>query len=187
RRDAATLIIAAGAAAWVVVEIAFSLHGWPGNGRYMFPAAGALAVVAAVGAGRLLSAGPARALKVGGPLLVAVFVAFMMPSAVTHLRQERADLKDQRTRTTEVNRLTSTIARLGGAALLRQCGEPLTRLEYQSIVAWNLRVNVATVGYKYARALARRDPIVLFTPKTGGWKVQALYQRLPQCKRLQSA
>lgn len=184
RRDRITLAIAAGAVAWVIVEIAFSLHGWPGNGRYMFPAAAALAVVAAVGAGRLLALGPGTLLRVGGGLLVALFVAFMIPSAVTHLRQERADLKDQRARTKEINRLTGTISRLGGAALFRQCGEPLTRLEYQSIVAWNLRVNVATVGWKYDRAIARRQPIVLFTPQTDGWKVQALFQRSAQCRRL---
>jgi hypothetical protein len=184
RRDRMTLAIAGMAVAWVIVEVAFSLHGWPGNGRYMFPAAAALAVVAAVGAGRLLDGGPRHLFALGGALLVAIFVAFMVPSAVTHLRQERADLKDQRARTREVNRLTSTIRHLGGAALFRQCGEPLTRLEYQSIVAWNLRVNVATVGFKYDRAIARHEPIVLFTPRSDGWKVQALFQRTPQCRRL---
>ena len=65
---------------------------------------------------------------------------------------------------------------------MRPCGEPLTRLEYQTILAWKLHVNVATVGFKYGPAIASGNPIVLFTPLRGGWKVQALHQRLPQCR-----
>ena len=45
-RDRATLILAGAAVAWVIVEIAFALHGWPGVPRYMFPAAAAMVVVA---------------------------------------------------------------------------------------------------------------------------------------------
>ena len=33
RRDRVTLALAAGALAWVIVEIAFAVHGWPGLGR----------------------------------------------------------------------------------------------------------------------------------------------------------
>jgi hypothetical protein len=186
RRDRATLLIAAGTAAWVIVEIAFDLHGWPGNGRYMFPAAGALAVVAAVAIGRLLADPPSlrTATGVGGAILAAVVIGALIPPAISHARAEHRDLKDQRLRTKEINRLTGTISKLGGAALIRRCGEPLTRLEYQSILAWNLRVNVSSVGFKYGKAIARRQPIVLFTPKGDGWKVQALYQRLPACRAL---
>ena len=42
----------------MIVEIAFALHGWPGRPRYMFPAAAAMVVVAAVGVGRLLAEPP---------------------------------------------------------------------------------------------------------------------------------
>src|SRR5262249_17353117 len=48
RRDRATLALAGAAVLWVIVEIAFALHGWPGVPRYMFPAAAVTAVVAAV-------------------------------------------------------------------------------------------------------------------------------------------
>ena len=50
--------------AWVVVEIAFALHGWPGLPRYMFEAAGVMVVLAGVCVGRLL-ADPPRRLGVG--------------------------------------------------------------------------------------------------------------------------
>ena len=59
RRDLVTLALGAGAAIWVVIEVGFSLHGWPGLGRYMFPAAGVMVVVAAVLAGRILTDLPA--------------------------------------------------------------------------------------------------------------------------------
>ena len=110
--------------------------------------------------------------------------ASLVPTALSLARTEHRDLRAQRARTNEINRLASTVAGLGGAVLLRSCGEPLTRLEYQTILAWQLRVNVARVGFKYSQAIHRGDPIVLFTPTHVGWKVQALHQRLPACRRL---
>jgi hypothetical protein len=185
RRDRVTLGLAAGVCAWVIVEIAFSLHGWPGLARYMFPAGALLMVLAGIAVGRLLSladAGPWR--WAGGVAATAVVVA-LIPSAVSHARSERRDLRDQRARTTQIKRLSGMVERLGGAALLRSCGEPLTRLEYQTIAAWTLGLNVARVGWKYGPAVASRRPIVLFTPSPhGGWVIQALHQRTPACRRL---
>jgi hypothetical protein len=77
------------------------------------------------------------------------------------------------------------VSRYGGPARFRPCGEPLTRLEYQTILAWTLHVNVAAVGYKYGPAIASGRPIVLFTPFShGGWHVQALHQRVASCRSL---
>jgi len=197
RRDRVTLTLAAGAAAWVVIEIAFSLHGWPGLGRYMFPAAAVMVVVAAVFVGRVLveiprlvagrldlpRALPAAALA--GVAVVAVLVGTLVPSAVSRARIERRDLRAQRLRTKEINRLSGAVAHLGGAARLNVCGEPLSRLEYQTVLAWTLRVNVADVGFKYGEAIRHGNPLVLFTPlPQGGWRVQALHQRLPSCRGL---
>src|SRR5262249_45114914 len=44
RRDRVVLGLAVGIVCWVVVEIAFALHGWPGLARYMFEAAGVVVV-----------------------------------------------------------------------------------------------------------------------------------------------
>jgi hypothetical protein len=173
--------------AWVIVEIAFALHGWPGVPRYMFPAAAAMVVVAAVGVGRLLTRPPrlSGALGIVGLVLVAAALVSLVPPALSDARAEHKDLVAQRARTKEIGQLTGVISRLGGAARLRGCGEPLTRLEYQSILAWNLDVNVATVGFKYGPAVASNRPIVLFSPVPGGgWKVQALHQRRADCRSL---
>jgi hypothetical protein len=186
-RDRGTLILAGAAVAWVIVEIAFALHGWPGVPRYMFPAAAAMVVVAAVGVGRLLAEPPrlSSAAGLAGIAVVAVVVISLVPPALSDARTEHKDLIAQRARTKEIGQLTGAIRSLGGAARLRACGEPLTRLEYQSVLAWNLNVNVATVGFKYTPAVHSGRPIVLFTPLThGGWKVQALHQRSADCRSL---
>ena len=188
RRDRVTLVLAGGVLAWVVIEIAFALHGWPGLARYMFEAGAVMVVIAAVAVGRLLAdpPRPAGAPVWSGAAVVAVLIVSLLPAALSSARTEHKDLQTQHARTTEIDRLAGVVRRLGGAARLRGCGEPLTRLESQTVLAWTLRVNVAAVGYKYSQAIARGTPIVLFTPKPGGWKVQALHQVRPDCRTLPS-
>jgi hypothetical protein len=197
RRDRVVLALAAGAVAWVVIEIAFSLHGWPGLGRYMFGAAGVMVVLAAVFVGWLLADLPAlvaahwksprlaAASSWVAIALVAVLVAGLIPAAVSRGRLERRDLRVQRLRTREINRLSGVVTALGGPSRVNACGEPLTRLEYQTILAWTLHLNVAAIGFKYGEAVRHANPIVLFTPRPhGGWLVQAVHQRRPSCRRL---
>jgi len=187
RRDRVTLALAAGVCAWVVVEIAFALHGWPGLGRYMYEPAGVLIAIAGVGVGRLLSHPPrmSRLVAWAGIGLVVVIVLALVPPALSRARSEHKDIRAQRARTAEIGKLSGTVSRLGGAGRFKPCGEPLTRLEYQTILAWTLHVNVAKVGYKYGAAIASKRPIVLFTPlPQGGWLVQAMHQHASGCTSL---
>ncbi len=187
RRDRVTLGLAAGVCAWVIVEIAFSLHGWPGLARYMFEPAAVVVALAGAAVGRVLIEAPRVSRGVGwaGVAVVVVIVAALVPPAVSRARSERHDIRGQRARTTEINKLTSVVASFGGPARFKHCGEPLTRLEYQTVLAWTLHVNVSTVGYKYSQAIGRGGPVVLFTPFShGGWHVQALHQRLASCRSL---
>jgi hypothetical protein len=154
----------------------------------MFEAGGVMVVLAGAGFGWLLSESrrlsPAAGLV--GIALAVVLVGALVPPAVSRARSEHADIVTQRRRTDEINRLTGVIRSLGGAARLRACGEPLTRLEYQTMLAYQLGVNVSSVGYKYGEAIAHGNPIVLFTPyPTGiGWQVQAMHQTRPSCETL---
>ncbi len=186
RRDRTTIVLAVGVVVWVAIEIAFALHGWPSLGRYMFEAAAVMVVLAGVAVGRLLAEPPRVTSAVGlvAVALAVVVVASLVPPALSRGRIERADLRVQRARTTEIGRLAGVITKLGGAARVRSCGESLTRLEYQTILAFTLRVNVAKVGFRYSKAIDSGRPIVLFTPGNDGWKVQALHQRLAACRRL---
>ncbi|MDQ2758889.1 MAG: hypothetical protein M3Y17_00230 [Actinomycetota bacterium] len=204
-RDHVVLGIAAGVLVWIAIEIAFAIHGFPSLGRYMWEPAAAMVVLAGVAVGRLLAgvpvglqgAGVAAGRQVAGTprfapsasaaigaVLVVLALASLVPAAVSRARTERHDLGAQRVRTRQLDRLAGVISRLGGAARLRACGESLTRLEDQTVLAWELKVNVATVGYKYGPAIASKRPVVLFTPRRRGWKVQAYHQTLPQCRRL---
>jgi hypothetical protein len=189
RRERTTLALLGAVVLWTAVEIAFVIHGWPGVPRYMFEAAGVLAVLAAVAVGRLLALAPAAGKPAGiaGALGALALVLSVIPAAVSDARTEHRDMSHQRLRTRTLNLLSSEIAGVGGAPRITQCGEPLTRLVYQSAVAWALHVNVASVGWKYGPAIASSRAIVLITPypqSGSGWRIQALHQRTEACRAL---
>ncbi|MGI9184510.1 MAG: hypothetical protein ACR2GZ_06015 [Solirubrobacteraceae bacterium] len=196
RRDRVVLVLTAAIVTWVVIEVAFALHGWPGLVRYMFEAGGLVVVLSGVAVGWLLS-GPSKwptlpapgltsASSWVGPALAVILVASLIPAGISHASAEHKDLHEQRARTAEINALTPVIDRLGGAARLNACGEPLTRLQYQTMLAYTLRINVNKVGFKYGQAMAHGNPIILFTPYASktGWVVKAMHQTNPSCRAL---
>jgi hypothetical protein len=176
RRQRVVLALAAGVVLWVIVEIAFALHGWPALPRYMFEAGGVGAVIAGVGVGWALSELPK--LRAGVPRwvgipLVGILAISLVPAAVARLRAERLDLKHERGRTTQIRLLETTINTLGGYRLVRGCGHPVTYVEYTSAMAWLMHLNVGNVGYRPAIERRRRYPIVMFSPVTsGGWIIK---------------
>ena len=148
----------------MIVEIAFALHGWPGLARYMFEAAGVMIVLAGVFVGRVLADPPRLGGVTGavataaGAVAVGLLVIGLLPPALSAARVEHKDIHVQRARTIEMGKLNSVIAQLGGAARLRGCGEPLTRLEYQTALAYTLGVNVSKIGFKYGAGDRPRQP-----------------------------
>ncbi len=189
RRDRATLAFIGAIALWVVLEIAFVIHGWPGVPRYMFEPAGLLAVVAGIGVGRLITEPPrlATPIGIGAAIIAAVLVVSVVPAAVSQARWEHKDLNHQRLRTRTINLLSSEIASKGGAGAFRACGAPITRLQYQSTVAWELQRNVSAVGFIYTKAIASGKPIVLVTPYPqpgSGWNIQPMHQLTARCRSL---
>ena len=195
RRNRAVLVLTAATLTWVVIEIAFALHGWPGLVRYMFEAGGVVVVLAGVAVGWLLS-GPSKwpslpasasaSAAWAGPALAVILVASLVPAAISHASAEHKDLREQRARTAEINALSPIITSLGGVARIQACGEPLTRLAYQTMLAYTLRLNVNRVGFKYSKAISHGNPIVLFTPYPNkiGWVVKAMHQTSPGCRSL---
>ena len=192
RRHVVALVIAAGCAGWVIVEIAFALHGWPAVPRYMFEAAGVTIALAGAAVGWVLK--EARALgrnaHWAGIALVAVLVGTLIPGAVSRGRIEHKDLRHERARTTEINLLSTTIAALGGYKHILYCGRPVTTVEYVSILAWNTKLDDGFVGHKPHYELTRTYPIVLFTELPNGWAVKPWHtasSRVSACSNLKAA
>jgi len=142
-------------------------------------------VLAAIGVGWLLARPPKLPQWLGLTLGAVIAVAFI-PGAVSAARAEHKDIAAQRKRTRVINELSVLVDKLGGTGKFKPCGEPLTRLQYQSMVAFTLRVNVASVGYKYAPAIAAvHRPIILITP--GPVDGLARSSRAPDEPRVQRA
>ena len=183
RRDRTTLIIAGAAALWVIVEVAFVLHGWPGVPRYLFEAGGVTCVLAGVAIGRILVDLPpllsrARipaAVGIACALLIVVAIsASLLPAARTQVRIERADLKTQRSRTKFVDHLPGLIARLGGPKRIFACGQPSAPIGDQSLLAWDLGTNVGQLFWTAKLGKVDPRPIVFFQPTPHAWKVTTI-------------
>jgi hypothetical protein len=193
RRQWLLASLGATAALWVVVEVAFALHGWPGLARYMFEPAAVVAVLAGTLLGWLVAAAQAKvpwgrdlSLRARGQgalcaVLALCLLAGVVPAAVSRVQAERRDLAAQRDRTSLLRNLGRTVARLGGAATLRRCGTPVVMLEYQTALAWQLGVNVSRVGFKLGKAI-RRGPALSFAPHGVLWHVRGYAERASPCR-----
>ena len=189
RRDRVTIALAGSIVVWTVIEIAFALHGWPALGRYLFVPSAVVIVLAGSFVGRALAGGPGFAgarPRAVGVVCAAALVAGVVGPELSQARAEHRDIVTQRARTTEIDDLSGVIARLGGPARIRACGEALTRLEYQTLLAYTIGENVSRVGFKFPQPGHPDNPIVLLTPApTGtGWSVRAMRQTRPQCRSL---
>ncbi len=169
---------------WVIVEIAFVLHGWPGVPRYLFEPGGVTAVLAGAALGRLvveLSGLGARlaprmsmAGAVAGVLLAVAVAGVLVPAARSRVRTERTDLAHERDRTKIINHLQGLIARLGGPKKLFYCGQPTTGIGLQSVLAWELGVNTGELFWTPHLSQVLPRPTVLFRVTPHAWKVTTI-------------
>jgi hypothetical protein len=174
RRDRVVLVLGAAVILWVIIEIAFALHGWPAVPRYMFEAEGLTIVIAGVAVGWLLKDGipvssPAsRWIGIGA---VVVLAALLISPGISRLRFEHSDLIHERARSKQIGLLAGTINHLGGYKQILGCGQPVTNVEYVSILAWLTKLNVGKIGHRPRYELRQKYPIVLFTQLRNGWAV----------------
>ncbi len=179
RRDRTSLLLVGAALSWVLVEIGFALHGWTGAARYMFEPAAVLVVLGAAAIGQVLGAGPRRLWPLrwaaAAGIVSALAVALISP---THTRvrlagNEISFLAHNWSR--QIDRLRTVIAEEGGAKQVLACGQPVTEVAFQSILAWEIGENVAEVGWNPSAWIAKGKPIVLFEPQGAGWKIQPIH------------
>jgi hypothetical protein len=199
KRRITILVVAGGALFWVLIEMAFALHGFPAVPRYMFEAGAVVGILAAVFIGRIVHelpallsslahrvAGavggrsiPARlATHVGtwGTVLALVIVSgSMLGAAHRQERLERTDLRQERARTVLIGRLSGVVTKLGASNMFA-CGQPNIPIGYQSIFAWyaGVKTGVLYVGPGYRKT--HPHPLVNIYPIAGaGWRVFPSY------------
>jgi len=190
RRNRTILILAGGALLWLVIEIAFSLHGFPSVPRYMFEPAAVVAVLAGVFIGWLIlelppllsrlvrGLGASRissrlAMQIGGwgtALAVVVIAGSMFGAAHRQYRLERADLTHERARTREIGRLAAVVQKLGAARILA-CGQPNIPIGYQSQFAWYADVKIGELYVSQTYERKHPHPLVNMFPLSNGWTV----------------
>jgi hypothetical protein len=188
RRDRIVVALGVGVVAWLFVEIAFAYHGWPALPRYMFEAAGVVAVLAGVAVGWLLGDLPRIVRGVpawAGVVLAAVLVVAMLPGAISRARAEHKDLVHEHARTHEISLLASVTNAIGGTHHVLDCGQPVTDVGYVSSLAWLYHKDVGSIGglqqHVEGAELANPSiPKVLFKPLSqGGWNVEPWHTQPP--------
>jgi hypothetical protein len=184
RRDRVTLSLAGAALLWVVIEMAFAYRGWSAVPRYLIEPAAVMVVIAGGAVGRVL-AGTRRwpGLRWAGPVVVAVLVVALAPTARSREQDAGQDLAAAHTHAKLVNRLNAVIDRIGGPAKIRSCGQPVSFVGFQSTVAWEVGLNVGNVGYRPGQSIDAGTPIVLFKPHRLGWQVRTYNVPSPKAAR----
>jgi hypothetical protein len=177
RRDRTVLVLTGLAWLWVAIEIAFAYHGWSAVPRYLIEPAAVMVVIAAVGVGRVLSLEPSlRWLRALVAVPVAALLVALVPFASARVRDTHAELIVDRHDAKLQRRLDELIKRLG-ARRIRDCGQPVTVVGFQSELAWEIGMNVGYVGYKPGKSIHKGMPIVYFKPHGYGWEVRPIHLR----------
>jgi hypothetical protein len=120
--------------------------------------------------------------------VIAVVVA-LAPHARGRVRDANTSIVLVRNWGRQINRLRPLIAREGGRKRILACGPAVTVVSYQSILAWELGLNVIDVGWNPPRWIDAGQPMVLFWPQGAGWIVQTFHippARRAACERLQT-
>jgi hypothetical protein len=188
RRDRGALVLAGAAALWVLAEIAFAIHGFSAVARYLIEPDAIIVVLTGAAVGWVL-AGTARFPRLSsgaGLVAVAVLVATLVPAAALRVRTVRGEIHDAHSFAAQDDSLEAVIAREGGAARILACGQPVTDVGHQSVLAWDTGLNVGKVGYKPGKEINLGIPIVLFHSHHTGWQVRPIHT-LASCARLKTA
>jgi hypothetical protein len=181
RRDRTALLLAGGALLWVAVEIAFALHGWSAVPRYLLEPAAIVIVIAAAGVGQLLEAGRQRwsFQRVAGPALAAALLIALLPTVRSRARFVHGEVSYGHDFARQVDRLHDVIASNGGRTHIVSCGQPTSKLQFQSALAWYVGLNVGDVAWRPLTAIRSGRPIVLFQPRGWGWDVRPIHTARP--------
>jgi hypothetical protein len=177
RRDVETLGLVACALLWVIVEIAFAYHGWSAVARYLLEPGAVMIVVAGAFVGRVLAetADRSAAVALAGPALVIVLLATLVPAVHRRGQTWHAQIVKAEKDARWINVLPGVIARAGGTAAIRRCGQLVSYNRVQSTIAWAMGLNVSAVDYDVPKVISEGRPVVVIVPRARvvGWQVRA--------------
>jgi hypothetical protein len=174
----------------VAIEIGFAYHGWSAVARYMIEPAAVLVVVAGTAVARVLAASARLplVLRWAGPVAVAGLIVALVPVARSRVHDTHVQIHKDRVAAVRINRLAAVIDR-DGARAIRSCGQPFSFVGLQSTLAWELGMNVGSVGFNPGRAIGHGRPMVFFRPRNLGWRVRTYNlpaAKAASCGRLQA-
>jgi hypothetical protein len=182
RRRVIELFVAGAALLWLLVEIGLGIHGWAPVPRYVFEPAAVLLALTGAGAGRLLG-DRMWVLRIACVAGIVVLGVTMFPHARTRARLAHNGIVLGQTWSLLIKRLDHLVVRAGRARILA-CGEPVTRVAFQSILAWHMNLNVADVGYSPPLFYSYGQPEVLFLAKYAGFTVAPVHAHASACAGL---
>jgi hypothetical protein len=185
RRDGRALWVAAAGLAWLASDVALALHGELPSPRYMFEVAAVEAVLIGAGVGWILASRPRPAvLRWIGAAAAVALVAVMVPNIRFRGRLVHNGIRLGRTWTKVITRLNIVLARDGGTRAILACGTPVTSVPFQSILAWQMGLNVRQVGWVPTKWIAAGQPAVVFTNVFAGWQVRVYHTTTAACSQL---
>jgi hypothetical protein len=185
RRDRRALGLFAAAAAWLLTDVALAIHGELPVPRYMFEAAAVEVTLIGAGVGWILGSRPRPAvLRWIGVAAAVALVAVMVPNIRYRGRLVHNGIRLGRTWTKVIRRLDLVVAHEGGTRGILACGTAVTSVPFQSILAWQLGLNVREVNWVPDRWIASGKPGVVFTNYYAGWQVRVYHPMRSDCDRL---
>jgi hypothetical protein len=185
RRERTWLLLAGTAVIWLATWAALALHGWNPSARYMFEAAAVLIVLAGAAVGWVLAnARPHTIVRWTGVTAAIGLAAALALPAKNRARLAHNGIVYGRTWARQLSRLHAVIDKDGGAKRILACGQPVSYVGFQTILAWDLDRNVSDIGWDPEDAIKQAKPIVFFEPYGAGWKVLPLHTKGAGCKGL---
>jgi hypothetical protein len=144
RRERAPMLFAAGAFALFVVIAGMGVAGYGGSPRFLFPAAGLVAVLGGIGIGwviRLVGAPAWRGALVGVAILAAT-----VPFAIERGQEFDARASEVRLRADLQDQLDRAVELAGGPTRVLSLGRPRVNSTFAHQLAWDLDVHQSAIG-----------------------------------------
>jgi hypothetical protein len=143
RRERTTLALAAGAFVIFWVIAIMGMLGYGGSPRFMFPAAGIVAVLAGVGVAELIRLGR-RPWAMA--LIALAIVAATLPFAIDRGQEFRDRAHDVRLRADLQDQLDQAVDAAGGKSAVLALGVPRVNSTFSHQLAWDLGLHQSQIG-----------------------------------------